>query len=343
MSSEHAKNKITRLLEIWGVYHINRYLNSSHRPLAGFFSNNARSAAAISFIIGFSAALITAMADIFFLPKLLTDYYNVIVILVCINLAVVFIEFWMLFHISFQVIAKYISDINKQECLNNEVKQSLVRAVLELDEPKIMSFGLNPYRYQNKHYWLMLIAYKIKVIISNFAAKIIVRKLLSRIGLRSYAPLISTIITGWWDLWVQNRVLKEVRFRLHGRLAVLKLCDDLKTNDYSSHYIETFIRITAVRTELFGCYNINMDYILNQLNLIYKGTITDIHGLYHPELMADAFNQCTEKQQKDLSEMSVILLSLKRGKLLAKENEFMKTLNIKKNQLMEKKESYNTY
>ena len=343
MSSKKTKNKITCLLEAWGVYHVNRYLNSKALPLVSFFSGNSRSAAVISFIIGFSAAFITAIADIFFLPKLLTDSYNIIVILVCINLAVVFIEFWMLFHISFQMIAKYINNINKREHFDNEVKQSLVRAVLELDEPKIMRFGLNPYRYQKKHYLFVLIVYKIKVIMSNFIGKIIIRKLLSRVGLRSYAPLISTIITGWWDLWVQNSVLKEVRFRLFGRLSVLELCDQLKNYDYSNHYFETFIRITAVRTELFGCYNINMDYLINQLNLSYNGSIIDIYGLYHPELMADAFNQCTEEEQKKLSDMSILLLSLKRSKLLPAEHDFMQTLNIKEARVMEKKESYNTY
>jgi len=352
------------ILERWGLYHINRYMGANtyllHRlPLQQL----TRIAIIISFVIGFVITLIVAIADIIFFPELglVLSSPKLLLFLLLLNLGLIAIEFWLLFHIGFQVVARYISALSYpqlenpqsespqlenqqfegQPFIDQQLKISLVRAVLELNEPKVERFGLNPYRKVTKHYWLKILLYKSKVILSNFVAKLIARKLLSRLGLRAYAPLISTIITGWWDAWIQSAVLKEVRFRLSGRLYAIRLTTAVQSASPTQEWLEALLRLVAVRIELFGQYSINLDYIIIQLEQQITGSVKDLTDLFDIKRLQSIYLKLSAREQEKLSHIACLLLAFKHRKLSQEETELLAIFNIDKQCVEQAKEQFN--
>ncbi len=306
------------ILERWGLFYINRHVNSKACFLKRISTQSlTRIAIVLSFVIGFAITLLIVLADLTIFSDLAQVFSSgkLLSLLIAINVVLVGLEFWLLFHLSFYVVACYIANINDHQCISKKVKASLVRAVLELNEPKIERFGLNPYRQINKHYWLTLVLYKAKVLISNALAKLVARKILTRVGLRSYAPLIATLITGAWDAWIQGAVLKEVRFRISGRLYVLKLLANIHAGQRTPMYIETVIRLLALRIEYYGSYNVNLDYLIVALDKQMDGSVKDFPDLFDYQLLKDSYAQLSSEEQHDCRNIMAHLMAFKCKKL----------------------------
>ena len=333
-----------KLLERWGIFHINRYLQSNSFLLSYVsFQHVTKAAVILSFMIGFLITLLIVAADILLFPESSGLIYSAkyFLVLGAINIGLISIEFWLLFHIGFQAIVRYINEIKPLQSLDRDVKASLVRAVLELNEPVTERFGLNPYRRKKKHYWFLLVLYKIKVVLSNAVAKIITRKLLSRMGLRTYAPLISTIITGWWDAWVQQTVLKEARFRLSGRMYSIRLINTLKEKQHGSDYLEALIRLVAVRVELFGLYNINLDYLIIELERHFPNSVSGLVDSFDINLLKNACAKLSVTEKNMLADAACNLLAFKRTSLSRDETELLNLFNINRDVMKSRKQSFN--
>lgn len=319
------------IFERWGLYHINRYIDANtylfrRLPL----QHVTKTAIIISFIIGFGITLLVASGDVIFfsdLSEVITSPGQ-IAFFIAINIGLIAIEFWLLFHIGFQVVARYVVSLEQELCLDQQMKASLVRAILELNEPNIERFGLSPYRKKTRHYWIQLLLYKMKVILSNFIGKMIARKVLSRLGLRAYAPFISTVITGWWDAWIQGAVLKEVRFRLAGRLYALRLLNTIEFECVMSDALETLIRLIAVRIELFGQYSHNLDYMITELDNKVIGSINDLPVLFDVKRLESVYLKLSASEQKKMAHIAVILLAFKRSRLTQEEARLLSLFHI---------------
>jgi hypothetical protein len=318
------------ILERWGLYHINRYLSSRTLFLHRLsLTQVTRLAVLLSFIIGFFITLIIAIAEIIVFSEIsaLIGSLYLLFVFIVLNLGLIAIEFWLLFHIGFQVVARYINFIEQQHPIDSNMRASLVRAILEINEPAMECFGLDPYKQKSKHYWLRLITYKMKVILSNFVAKIIARKLLTRLGLRSYAPLIATIITGWWDAWIQKTVLTEVRFRLASRLYAIQLLLSVKLTQPAT--LETLIRLISVRTELFGQYNINLHYLLTEIDRNMTGSINDFERLFDTQELERCYQDLKHSEQQRINSIAIKLFAFKRNRLSYNERQLLTFFRIK--------------
>jgi len=101
------------------------------------------------------------------------------------------------------------------------VAAALARAALELPNPKDAVAGFDPLREAPR--WKLVLAsvfYKIKVGLTNFLVKALVRRVLGRAALRGYVPLVAVPVTALWDLLVCRWVVREARVRVMGPSAV---------------------------------------------------------------------------------------------------------------------------
>lgn len=110
----------------------------------------------------------------------------------------------------------------------NAVAEALARAALELPNPPDSNWRINPRREASKVRLLAVsLVYKLKVGITSFLMKLLVRKILGRAMVRSVAnamlPFVAVPITAIWNAIVTYRVLQEARLRAMGPSAANEL------------------------------------------------------------------------------------------------------------------------
>jgi hypothetical protein len=111
-----------------------------------------------------------------------------------------------------------------RESSDEALVDSLARAALELPNPVDIGVRVNPHREVKK--WqlvLVSLAYKAKVGVTNFAVKLLVRRVLSRAALRGLLPFVALPVTAAWNAIVMWMVLREARIRAMGPSAVDEL------------------------------------------------------------------------------------------------------------------------
>lgn len=105
---------------------------------------------------------------------------------------------------------------------------ALARAALELPNRPDPGLPVNPYREASK---AMLIAaailYKLKIGLTNFLLKALIRRLGGRTLLRSWAPFVAVPVTALWNAWVARTVIREARIRAIGPSATRERLDTL--------------------------------------------------------------------------------------------------------------------
>ncbi len=106
----------------------------------------------------------------------------------------------------------------------------LARAALELPNPVVGPFGINAQREASK--WRLVaasLAYKAKVGVTNFLVKMLVRRMLGRVFVRSvvstFVPFVAVPITATWNAVVSWLILREGRIRAMGPSAARALVD----------------------------------------------------------------------------------------------------------------------
>lgn len=107
------------------------------------------------------------------------------------------------------------------------VAAALARAALELPNPTERVFGVDPRREASKIRLLAAsLLYKAKVSITNFAVKVLVRRLLGRVLVRTWLlPFVAVPGTAAWNGVVTWIVLREARIRVMGPSAARELVD----------------------------------------------------------------------------------------------------------------------
>jgi hypothetical protein len=104
------------------------------------------------------------------------------------------------------------------------VARALVRAALELPNPRERIYGVDPYaRTPRWKLTLLALAYKLKVSATSFILRILLRRLLARAAVRAFIPLVAIPVYAIWNAVVTAWVLRESRVRAFGPLAVRDL------------------------------------------------------------------------------------------------------------------------
>lgn len=107
----------------------------------------------------------------------------------------------------------------------NAVASALARAALELPNPTESVFGVDPHREASKIKLLLAsLLYKVKVSITNFAVKLVVRRIAGRALVRTWLlPFLAIPGTAAWNGIVCYIVLREARIRVMGPSAAHEL------------------------------------------------------------------------------------------------------------------------
>jgi len=100
----------------------------------------------------------------------------------------------------------------------------LARAALELPNPRVLVYGVDPYAYM-PGWWIATrnIAYKMKVGVSSFLLRIFLRRVMGRMAIRGLIPLIAGPLYALWNAIIVWRIMNEARLRTLSPFAVEEL------------------------------------------------------------------------------------------------------------------------
>ncbi len=101
---------------------------------------------------------------------------------------------------------------------------ALARAALELPNPKEGRYAIDPHREVSKIVLVVVgLLYKVKVGLTAFLLKALIRRALSRAALKMYLVLVSVPVTAAWNAAVAWWVIREARLRVMGPSAAKAL------------------------------------------------------------------------------------------------------------------------
>jgi hypothetical protein len=254
-------------LEIWGLKKVTTFYKLFSKPTTHYTTIEKLFHAKIHYVplmlafsIGVVFTLPIVMYEVYFgiemhLESLLQ--YTLIIVLS------VTLEFYFLFLLGFATLGYYIANLhtlNREHRLgSNTLRSSLVRVAMELPEKKIVAYHVDPYEYKEKRLFFLSLLYKLKVVLTNFVAKFMVRKVLSRSALRVYTPFISAPITGLWDAAIFWQTMKRARYKIVVRYITRMLLEQQR------RLLEENIPLIQKRYYYFGEYESNLNYLLQNL------------------------------------------------------------------------------
>ncbi|MGR5280697.1 LBF_2804 family protein [Photobacterium damselae] len=299
-------------IESWGLKRVERYLPITQNLFQTINDKRlCQACVALSFFIGFITTFFIVAFEIYL--ELLGENWlalDNLIKLGLINLFFIGLELFLLFEVGFITTAILINRASAQYQFCDKMKASLVRAVMELSEPTDNIHGIKPYKQYSKFRYIKVALYTGKDILSNFVIKAILQKSISRSSVRVYIPLVSTLITGFWDAWVQQKALSEVRLRISARVYVLNQLAELEAKDMSQAYVTALLRLIAVRQSYKQECDVNLEYFYDQL---YKSKQYQLNDLESVDLLLISVNALTNEEKAELTVMMEYLFYFRRN------------------------------
>jgi hypothetical protein len=302
-SDTTSQNLKIGFLENWGIRSIFAYLNRNlernksieaqkfdkKRFYAPMKSNIIKSVF-YSILVGFFTTVAIVGIDSILPsdPELMSEAFLIKWTVSLLSLSFfTFLEFYLLYHIGFYYLVKIAIyagfQLDDDPLLVTKNKNLLARLVLEIPDHRMKLLNIDPFRLANKHGLLFrTIFYKIKVMLSNFIAKLIFRKLLARTSVRMYADFIIAPITGIWDGIVTYLIFNEVKKRLLTRILTEELLDSIlkKSNSIPDSWKDMSVRAIANVVVLNHKFHPNLEYLLLKLHNQFNSSI-------HHEIVLD--------------------------------------------------------
>lgn len=134
---------------------------------------------------------------------------------------------------------------------------AMARAALELPNPTGRRHGVDPWREASRlRLVLASFVYKLKVSVTNFAVKALVRRMLGRAAVRTWLPFVAVPGTALWNAVVCWLIMREARIRAMGPSAAHEMIGAVfasaSPNDLDEETRRMAVRAVAcsiVRTE----------------------------------------------------------------------------------------------
>lgn len=181
-----------------------------------------------------------------------------------------FIEFYLLFKLGF-LLAYRMAELAEIELANEPelytpLPSMLARIVLEIPDPRILLYGIDPYKHLDKRAaFFSTLLYKSKVFLSNISAKFLLKAFIGRSGLRYWVEFISGPITGIWDSVTTYIILKELQKRIITRKIANLLLGELNSKIFSDIGFNQIIRTVAIAIVFTKTFHPNFEYLLLRL------------------------------------------------------------------------------
>lgn len=312
---------IEHKIEQWGIRRVEKHLNRQ-QPLLTHISDKrlCQLCVGLSFLIGFTTTFVIVAFEIYL--ELLGENWlalDNLIKLLLLNIIFIGLELLLLFEIGFITTALLINRASVENHLCDKMKASLVRAVMELSEPIDNIHGIKPYKELSKFRYIKVALYSGKDILSNFVIKAILQKSMSRSSVRVYIPLISTLITGFWDAWVQQKALREVRLRISARIYVLNQVAQHQQKQVSLTYRTALLRSIAVRQSYKQECDVNLELFYDEIYKQVPVTLTDIES---PTLLLQSLSLLNPTEYNDVIDILTTLLFF-RQRLTANEKKLL--------------------
>ena len=291
----------------------------------------------IAFLIGFSLTVpiiwLELQFDIFNLD---TVEFGKIAIYLFVLIVLVTLEFYLLFILGFYTIAyyiyhlKHIEEIESQHLKQTEFLALFARVVMELPEHDTPKHTIEYHQLSNINIATFTVVYKLKVVVSNFFLKFIMKRILVKSSFRVYTPYIATLGTGLWDAIVFYKTIKHSQYKVMVRYTI----DYLLLHKKALLLKDVNIRAILNRYYYYGEYSNNLDYLLNQLlqstnRHFEEESYIDIHVTQtcHHQLLLLIY---AFKEKLHTKKERQIIKSINTNKTIERVREALKSGNTKK-------------
>ncbi|RLA75803.1 MAG: hypothetical protein DRG30_04220 [Epsilonproteobacteria bacterium] len=270
-----------KILEDFGIKKIRQFYSrmDTSEPqkyssvLELFASNYIYRLSFLAFLIGFVCTLpviwLELELNIFDMDSI--EYLNIAIYSISL-IVLVAIEFYMLFVLGFYAISYYIFHLNYLEEIEtihlkeDEFLAIFSRVIMELPQPTKTKHNIRHDAIDNIDIMFLSLLYKLKVVVSNFFLKFILKRVLTRSSFRGYAPYIATIGTGLWDGVVFFKTVREAQYKIMIRYTIdylLRERADLFLDEYN-------VKAVLSRYYYYGEYSNNFEYLLDQISSYAK-------------------------------------------------------------------------
>lgn len=101
---------------------------------------------------------------------------------------------------------------------------AMARAALELPSPTGRFLGVDPFRESSRFRLVTAsIVYKLKISVTNFAVKALIRRMLGRAFVKAWLPFVAVPITAGWNAFICWLIMREARIRAMGPSAAFEM------------------------------------------------------------------------------------------------------------------------
>jgi len=145
-------------------------------------------------------------------------------------------------------------DLFPNEDDDSALAGAMARAALELPNPTGPRLGVDPFREASRlRIVFASIVYKLKISVTNFAVKMLVRRMLGRAFVRAWLPFVAVPLTAAWNGVVCWLIIREARIRAMGPSAAQEMVGivygDRAADDETRRCAVRAVASCIVRTE----------------------------------------------------------------------------------------------
>ena len=268
----------------------------------------------LSFFIGLIAAVPSLIFTEYFRDSLSSiDYYIILSVIIIISTTIELIILYGFILYSTYTISLLLGydDFKEKNIAGISLKDVLINLSLELDEPIFTYMDIDPLKYKPKALILLSsIIYKLKIVLSSFILKLIIKKVMTRIGIKVYLDFINVVVNAIWDMVTTYLVIKNIKYRIFayyiGEYTFEKILNRNYLNIYSNELKEALFRIISILV-----VNSNYKSFNNTLFLAkFKNQVGSIEDLESMDRFMQIFNHLSKKEKHIVKTISALQIAI---------------------------------
>ena len=203
------------------------------------------------------------------------------------------------------------------------VALALARAALELPSPPTNPFGIDPYReVSNWRVVFATILYKLKISITNFVLRILIRRVGGRAIVKAYLTFTDVFVTGAWDALVAWRMVRQASIRAFGPSACETLLRDILRTERSVRPEVLAVMIRAVATTIVRGRDVHPNLLALMRSIFRRLGPRDIPGIDDTAAFIAALGELSAHERRLVYEV-LVLASFPDGHVSRAEVKFM--------------------
>lgn len=183
------------------------------------------------------------------------------------------IEILFLYWTALHAIARVsrIAGLALSERASEAVARGLARAALEFPNPRIRVYGIDPYALMpNWRITVRALLYRMKVGVSSFMLRVLLRRVLGRMALRGLVPLFTGPLYAIWNAIITWRIIREARVRALGPAAVEELAAQIDAEGGEVGREAQEVMLHGVGELMMRGYDAHPNYVLLLSRLVEK-------------------------------------------------------------------------